>query len=62
MILASRIPQLTDQMLTNTLRVAEASARGVDLLTLDEIESLERRLLRLLRRLDHADTPQPRAS
>jgi hypothetical protein len=52
MILATRIPHLTDQMLANTLRAAEASAQEVDWLMLAEIEHLERRLLPLLRRLN----------
>jgi hypothetical protein len=51
MFLATRIPQLTDQMLKNTLRAADASARGVDWLTIAEIERLEQRLLTLERRL-----------
>ena len=62
MILATRIPNLTDQMLANTLRAAEASDRGVDWLTLAEIERLERRLLLLLRRLDSVDEPARRAA
>jgi hypothetical protein len=62
MIIASRIPQLTDQMLANTLRAAEASARGVDWLTLAEIERLEQRLLVLLRRLDNGDAEERRAA
>ena len=50
MTLTSRIPQLTDEMLKGTLRAAEASACGVDWLTLAEIEQLEQRLLRLRQR------------
>ena len=62
MILAARIPQLTDEMLKNTLRAAEASTRGADWLTLSEVEHLERRLLTLLRRLDHGDVAARRAA
>jgi len=62
MIPATRIPNLTDQMLANTLRAAEASDRRVDWLTLAEIERLERRLLLLLRRLDSVDEPARRAA
>ena len=62
MILATRIPQLTDQMLKNTLRAAEASERGVDWLTLAELERLERRLLALQRQLDHGAAAPPRAA
>ena len=50
MLLASRIPYLTDELLKNTLRAAEASACGVDWLTLAEIEHLEQRLLSLRQR------------
>jgi hypothetical protein len=62
MILASRIPQLTDQMLANTLRAAEASSRGADWLTLAEIDRLERRLLTLLRKFHHIDQSERRAA
>jgi hypothetical protein len=44
MIIASRIPDLTDQMLRNTLRAAEASSASADWMTLADIEHLERRL------------------
>ena len=53
MMLASRIPQLTDELLKHTLRATEASACGVDWLTLAEIERLEQRLL-VLRQRTHA--------
>ena len=62
MILATRIPQLTDQMLANTLRAAEAAARGVDWLALAELEALERRTLALLRRLDYRGAEERRAA
>jgi hypothetical protein len=62
MILATRIPQLIDQMLTNTLRAAEAWERGVDWLTLAEIEQLERRLLALQRWLDHGEAAARRTA
>jgi hypothetical protein len=62
MILASRIPQLTDEILNNTLRAAVASARGADWQTLAEVEHLERRLLALLRRLDRGDGAARRAA
>ncbi len=62
MIVATRIPQLTEQLLTNTLRAAEASARAVDWLTLAEIERLEKRLLTLQRQLGHDATAARRAA
>jgi hypothetical protein len=62
MFLATRIPALTDTMLKNTRRTAEASRRGVDWMTLAEIERLERRWLTLLRRLDHGDMEKRRAA
>ncbi len=54
MILATRIPHLTDQLLQNTLRAADPSVGAVDWLTLAEIERLEQRLLVLQRRLDRS--------
>jgi hypothetical protein len=62
MFLATRIPYLTDQMLANTLRAAEASAQGVDWLMLAEIEWLERRLQTLQHRLEHGTAPARRAA
>jgi hypothetical protein len=62
MILATRIPHLTDQLLLNTLRATEASTEGVDWLTLAELERLEQRLLTLARRLEHSDAPLRRAA
>jgi hypothetical protein len=62
MIIASRIPGLTEQMLRNTRLAAEAHARGVDWMTLAELDRLERRWLTLLRRLDQDDTDQPKAA
>jgi hypothetical protein len=44
MIIATRIPDLTDQMLRYTLRAAEASKATADWMTLAEIKFLERRL------------------
>ena len=62
MIVATRIPQLTDQLLTNTLRAADASAGAVDWLTLAELERLEQRLLVLQRQLGHGATAARRAA
>jgi hypothetical protein len=42
---ALMIAELTDQLLVNTLRAAEASSRGTDWLTLAQIERLEQQLM-----------------
>jgi hypothetical protein len=62
MILAHRIPHLTDQVLKNTLGAAEPSERRVDWLTLAEITWLEQRLQALQQRLLQGTAHGPRAA
>jgi hypothetical protein len=63
MILASRIPDLTDQMLAATLRAAADPSHGTDRwLLLAEVERLERRLLVCLDRLGYPDMATRRAA
>ena len=62
MILTTRIPDLTDQMRLNTLRAAEAHARGMDWMTLAEIEHLERRLQERLAPLGYRLTVERKAA
>ena len=57
MIVASRIPQLTDQMLANTLRAAEAQRVGTTRFTLlADVERLERNLQACLEDLGYRVT------
>jgi hypothetical protein len=62
MIIASRIPELTDRMLAATLRAAEASSAGADWMTLAEIEHLERRLQERLAPLGYRIVVERRAA
>ena len=54
MILASRIPQLTDQMLANTIRAAKVQRHGTTRFTLlADVERLERHLQACLEELGY---------
>jgi hypothetical protein len=62
MIIASRIPELTDRMLAATLHAAEASSTGADWMALAEIEHLERRLQERLAPLGYRIVVERRAA
>jgi len=62
MIIASRIADLTDQMLANTLRAAAAPARDIDWMVLAEIEHLERHLQARLAPLGYGIAVERRAA
>lgn len=62
MILALKIAELTDQLLANTLRAAEASAHNTDWLTLAQIERLEQQLVRYAEPLGYHVTVERRAA
>jgi hypothetical protein len=63
MILASRIPNLTDQMLAATLRAGDDLSRAAaDWMLLAEVEHLERRLQVCLDRLGYRVVVERRAA
>jgi hypothetical protein len=62
MIIASRIPELTDRMLAATLRAAEASSAPTDWMVLAEIQYLERRLQERLEPLGYHLVVERRAA
>jgi hypothetical protein len=62
MIIASRIPELTDRVLAATLRATEVSSAGADWMALAEIEHLERRLQERLAPLGYRIVVERRAA
>ena len=62
MIIASRIPELTDRMLAATLRAAEASSASTDWMALAEIQYLEQRLQKRLEPLGYQLVVERRAA
>jgi hypothetical protein len=63
MILAYRIPQLTDQMRAATIRAAEAQRQGTTRFTLlTDVERLERHLQACLEELGYRVTLSRRAA